>query len=212
MPTLNAVLLVGPTGAGKSPLGAYLETSGLAGRRCFHFDFGENLRSAAETPALYPLIGAPEIGIVRNSLATGALLEDNQFYIVKAIFESFARVRGIGAEDIVLLNGMPRHVGQAERIAEFIDVRLLVHLNCSDETVSRRIATNAGGDRTGRVDDGAAAVARKCETFRKRTVPLLTYYGAQTNTEIVSVPVDESTGPEAIAAAMEQALKGAKGW
>ena len=43
----NAVLLLGPTGAGKTPLGNYLEENGLGDCRCVHFDFGENLRMVA---------------------------------------------------------------------------------------------------------------------------------------------------------------------
>ena len=43
--TLWAVLLLGPTGAGKSPLGDWLEARGLWGRPCHHFDFGANLRA-----------------------------------------------------------------------------------------------------------------------------------------------------------------------
>ena len=44
----KAILLLGPTGSGKSPLGDELEANGLNGRRCLHFDFGRRLRRAAE--------------------------------------------------------------------------------------------------------------------------------------------------------------------
>ncbi len=43
----KAILLLGPTGSGKTPLGQALEKKGLAGRRCVHFDFGANLREIA---------------------------------------------------------------------------------------------------------------------------------------------------------------------
>jgi len=43
----DAILLVGPTGAGKTPLGEWLQLHGLWGRRCHHFDFGTNLREVA---------------------------------------------------------------------------------------------------------------------------------------------------------------------
>ena len=47
----KAVLLVGPTGCGKSPLGQLLERLGLKGMRCLHFDFGKRLRKInAERP------------------------------------------------------------------------------------------------------------------------------------------------------------------
>jgi adenylate kinase family enzyme len=40
----NAVLIVGPTGSGKTPLGEFLQQTGLWEKRCFHFDFGKALR------------------------------------------------------------------------------------------------------------------------------------------------------------------------
>jgi len=40
-----AVLLLGPTGAGKTPLGEMIEARGLWGMSCLHFDFGANLRA-----------------------------------------------------------------------------------------------------------------------------------------------------------------------
>ncbi|MEE8450650.1 MAG: hypothetical protein V3R99_02015 [Thermoguttaceae bacterium] len=40
----RAALLLGPTGAGKTPLGRLIEQRGLWGVRCLHFDFGDNLR------------------------------------------------------------------------------------------------------------------------------------------------------------------------
>ena len=46
-----ALLLLGPTGSGKTPLGDEIERRGLYGRRCLHFDFGASLRAAASAPA-----------------------------------------------------------------------------------------------------------------------------------------------------------------
>ena len=43
----QAVVLLGPTGSGKTPLGEWLEAKGLGGRRCHHFDFGTRLRRVA---------------------------------------------------------------------------------------------------------------------------------------------------------------------
>lgn len=44
---LPAVLLLGPTGAGKTPLGRICAQRGLWGRSCTHVDFGACLRRAA---------------------------------------------------------------------------------------------------------------------------------------------------------------------
>ena len=39
-----AVLILGSTGSGKTPLGEYIEQNGLNGIKCHHFDFGACLR------------------------------------------------------------------------------------------------------------------------------------------------------------------------
>lgn len=43
---VDVVLLVGPTGSGKSPPGDLLAKRGFLGRRAHHLDFGSALRSA----------------------------------------------------------------------------------------------------------------------------------------------------------------------
>jgi hypothetical protein len=42
------MLLIGPTGVGKTPFGSCLEKNGFRGRRCLHFDFGHELRTVAQ--------------------------------------------------------------------------------------------------------------------------------------------------------------------
>ena len=42
--TREAILLLGPTGSGKTPLGQVLEERGLWGHTSRHFDFGASLR------------------------------------------------------------------------------------------------------------------------------------------------------------------------
>ena len=49
MPPSDAILLLGPTAAGKTPLGQLFADRGLWGRPCVHFDFGENLRRIADS-------------------------------------------------------------------------------------------------------------------------------------------------------------------
>ena len=181
----QAILLLGPTGSGKTPLGELLDSHGLAGRRCLHFDFGQQLRliaAAAQPPAG---LTQDQSDFVRSVLQTGALLEDEHFCIAEKILTGFLAERNTGRGDLVILNGLPRHIGQADAMDALLDVRALVVLNCDAATIVKRIHTNAGGDRAERTDDDIGFVRRKLDVFAQRTIPLVEHYaklGAETKT------------------------------
>ncbi len=174
-PPQPSLLLIGPTGSGKTPLGRLLEARGWRGRRCHHFDFGAELRAAARRPEGSGLLPG-ELEVVRRSLETGALLEDEDFPVALKILRSFRGRRDIGAEDFLVLNGLPRHAGQAVMIEPEAAVGTVVVLEAPPDVVRERIRLDTGRDRAGRVDDDLAAVEAKLEIFRARTQPLLEHY------------------------------------
>lgn len=173
----KAVLLVGPTGCGKTPLGELLETEGLWGRRCLHFDFGRVLRASAGGQA--GRLTYKEHELVGRLLRTGALLEDEHFSIARKLLIDFMTERNAGGDTLVVLNGLPRHVGQARAMEVVVEMRALVSLECAPHITWERVRTNAGGDRGERVDDTLEEVKQRLEVFRQRTVPLLEYYGVR---------------------------------
>jgi adenylate kinase family enzyme len=61
----KAILLLGPTGSGKTPLGQVLEERGLWGHTCMHFDFGANLREIVACNKPDGPIGAEDITLLR---------------------------------------------------------------------------------------------------------------------------------------------------
>ncbi len=194
----DAILLVGPTGAGKTPLGDALARDGLAGRTCRHFDFGAQLRAAVAGDGAAAGLDAGEIAFLRDVLQRGALLEDEQFPLAAKLLGRFLADADDG--DLVVLNGLPRHVGQARAIEPILSVRAVVELACEAETVAARIARNSGGDRAGRTDDTPAEVAGKLAIYRDRTASLLEHYrvgGAESVTVHVGV---DTTGEDARAA------------
>lgn len=172
----QALLMIGPTGSGKTPLGDAIQAAGLWGRRCHHFDFGQQLRNAGEGRAPEGLFEAPETAFIRSVLEDGALLEDEQFLIAEKLMLSFLDERGAAIDDVVVLNGLPRHAGQAAAVEGIVNVAWVVSLECTPEVVVARIGANTGGDRTGRADDGMEAVGRKLVTFAERTAPLVERY------------------------------------
>jgi len=176
---MPAILLLGPTGSGKTPLGERLEQGGLGNTPCVHFDFGAQLRAAVARGESHPCLSPSELDFLRTVLETGALLEDEHFPIALRILQSFRIDRCTDPTTLVVLNGLPRHLGQARALEGMVEVRAVVELQCSAETVWQRLHQNTGGDRTGRDDDHPEAVGAKLAIFQQRTAPLVEYYAAQ---------------------------------
>jgi adenylate kinase family enzyme len=192
MPRPHALLLIGPTGSGKTPFGDEIERRGLWGRPCSHFDFGSQLRAAAGgSPP--PRLRAADLDFLRGVLARGALLEDERFYIAETILRAFLAVH---PEDRIVLNGLPRHVGQAEDVDRLVNVEAVVELVCPPDVVLERIRTNAGGDRAERVDDDPDAVQSKLAIYAERTEPLVEHYRAR-GARILSIPIAADTTADA---------------
>jgi adenylate kinase len=194
-------LLLGPTGAGKSPLGRMLEEKGVAGRRCFHFDFGAELRAVAAAPEGAVILPPGERKVVLRSLATGALLEDHEFPIALRILRAFVLRSGVAEADRLVLNGLPRHIGQARMMEDVVRVAAVISLEAGAEVIRERIALNTGGDRVDRVDDELQAVRRKLVLFRMRTLPLIEYYENR-EVPVFRLPIGARTGAEDLYAAV----------
>jgi len=191
-PPQEALLILGPTGSGKTPLGNHLARNGWAGRCCFHFDFGARLRRAVGGK-----VGGftdDEIAFLRQVLTSGALLENESFHLAERILQEFLDRCGIGTGDLLVLNGLPRHTGQATAIDARVAVRTVIRLHCAPDVVLERLRRNAGGDRGSRTDDDAALVREKLRIYEGRTVQLAEHYrrrGAAMHDLRVSV----ATGP-----------------
>lgn len=192
-----AILLVGPTGAGKSPVGDYMERKIHGSSRIFHFDFGALLRRLdSNGPGLFD-ITAKEINIVRQSLATGALLENDDFLIAVKILLGFAGEKQMEPSDLILLNGLPRHTAQALTIEPYAEIKQVWSLVCTPAVIKERIKRNSGGDRTHRTDDDDAAIENKLDIFHKQTMPLLDHY-LKKRVPVLSLAVAIETTPEQI--------------
>ncbi len=200
----QAVLILGPSGSGKSPFGDYLEITGLWGRDCLHFDFGRWLRKAVRRRPL-DVLAPEEVEFLEGVLHEGKLLEDRHFHIARKILLHFIRGHRpeLAAGRLLILNGLPRHIGQARDVDGLVDVRAVIELDCPPEVSRERIATNAGGDREHRDDDQLDAVRRRHRDFELRTRPVIDHYRSQ-GAEVLTVPVGVCTGPAELATATER--------
>lgn len=171
-----SLLILGPTGSGKTPLGGEIEGRGLSGGRCVHFDFGANLRSLAAAPDAPEWLSSAEIARIRESLATGALFEDRDMPMIFKIVDRFAGEREIGPGSLLVLNGLPRHEDQARALAARLTVESVVQLEASAAVVLERLRLDPGADRAARADDSLEAVERRLADYHARTLPLVAFY------------------------------------
>jgi adenylate kinase family enzyme len=188
---VDAMLILGPTGSGKSPLGDLFTSCGFLGRRSYHLDFGSELRaivsgmgSSSYTPSEQDFI----IGVLER----GLLLENEHFALARKIINLFLERSRFRSGDILVLNGIPRHEGQAKDIASIAVIHSLVVLDCSAGSVFRRIRENTGGDRAGREDDERMLIEKKLRIFRERTAPLIEHY-ARAGSRIYRIDINERT-------------------
>jgi len=191
----KSILLLGPTGAGKSPLGDQIEKNGIKGGKCFHFDFGHELRSIAEREHPPEGFGEKDFSFIRDVLEKGLLLDNEHFHIAEKIVRHFLQRNDFREDTVLVLNGLPRHVGQAQDMSGIVSVRSVLVLECTSEEVYKRINRNAGGDRTGRSDDSIDMISRKLEIFKARTAPLIEYYSNR-DAAIVKIRTAETSTPE----------------
>ncbi len=176
---LDSILLLGPTGVGKSPLGEAISRLGLFERRCHHLDFGSELRGAVSDAGRSSNYARRELDFIHGVLEQGLLLENEHFPLAVKIISLFLNRSGFAKGDILVLNGIPRHAGQARDIATIAKVHALCVLDGSADVVLSRILSNVGGDRTEREDDIIGLIEKKLAIFRDRTEPLIEHYEQQ---------------------------------
>jgi adenylate kinase len=79
--------------------------------------------------------------------------------------------------DILVLDGIPRNVGQAKIMDEQIDVQKVFHLSCPNrEMLFHRLKKRALKDN--RLDDAnEQVIQRRLDTYETESKPVLSYYG-----------------------------------
>jgi len=190
---IRGILLIGPTGSGKSPQGMLIERRG--GFR--HFDFGAELRAAAAGQGgLLPA----DVAFVGQMLETHALLPDERFGIAARLLDAFLiRTRFDRERERLVLNGLPRHAGQAQALAARVRVEHVVVLEADAAAVRTRVARRRRGeglDHAGRPDDSPEAIEHKLALFARETEPLIAGYAAQPGVLISRVRVEADAADE----------------
>ncbi|MDI6845682.1 MAG: nucleoside monophosphate kinase [Candidatus Saccharicenans sp.] len=217
---MKAILISGPPGAGKTPLGDYLEKNLSGEKKFWHFDFGRELREIVESSAGQNsgreddnqgnvassnqcsrvqgevLTFTPaELARIKKSLQTAALFEESDRELVKKILLRFFARKKISCRDVVVLNGLPRHSSQFFWLQGLLSIALVVHLMCSEEVALARILTNLQDERRGRQDDKPEVVRKRYRQYLQRTAPLLEFLRRE-GLPVLELQVGPRTTPE----------------
>ncbi len=87
-------------------------------------------------------------------------------------------------EDVLVLDGIPRNVRQAEILENYIDVHQVFHLSCPDRAeLAKRMRSRALKEN--RMDDASDVVIEKrIKTYEAETKPILEFYSDALRTDI----------------------------
>lgn len=162
----SSILLIGPPGVGKGTQGKML--GAIPG--FFHLATGDMFRS---------LDKESEIGLEFTRYSSQGLLVPD-FLTVRLwrqhVAKLISRELYSPANDILLLDGIPRSKPQAESMRECIDPFIVIHLVCKDiDEMVRRMQKRA--TEQGRPDDAdESIIRRRFEVYKEQTAPVLACY------------------------------------
>ncbi|WP_411847708.1 nucleoside monophosphate kinase [Roseibacillus persicicus] len=166
-PKMSAILLLGAPGAGKGTLGKTLG----AIPRFFHCACGDVFRS---------LDTRTRIGqeFVRYS-SSGELVPDElTVELWRTQMRNWADTHVYKPDiDLLILDGIPRNVRQAEIMEESLIIHQVIHLSCPERSeLARRMRKRALKEN--RYDDANdAVIEQRIRTYEEETKPILEFYG-----------------------------------
>ncbi|RKU14538.1 adenylate kinase [Candidatus Poribacteria bacterium] len=165
-PSLQSVLLLGPPGVGKGTQGKLL--SHIPG--IFHLSSGDMFRELDEDS---------ELGQLFNQYATrGEFVPDKiTVKIWKEYLRSKIEMNFYNPEtDLLILDGIPRNMTQAELLSPYINVLKILYMVCEDrEVMFERIRGRAVKEN--RRDDADELVVRyRWDVYKRETEPLIDHY------------------------------------
>lgn len=162
----KTILLFGPPGVGKGTQGKIIaQIPGF-----FHSSTGDIFRN---------LDANSEVGkLFYRYSSRGELVPDDVTIKIWATNIYANTILGLFKEsqDILVLDGMPRNVRQANLLYRYIDVLAVINLVCSDtEALFERMKKRA--IKSNRIDDAKEdVIRRRFEVYQAETKPVLDFY------------------------------------
>lgn len=179
---LRTVLLFGAPGSGKGTQGKVL--GAVPG--FFHCSCGEVFRSLK--------LDTPLGRVFVEYSSRGELVPDGPTIDLWRQFIGNCQQAGQydPASDILVLDGIPRNVAQAELLQDTLDVRAVVYLTCPQiEKLVQRLQRRALKEN--RLDDAnLETIRRRLETYDQESRPVLEFFGTEVLHEVdaTQTPLD----------------------
>lgn len=176
----RAILLFGAPGSGKGTIGRAL--GAIPG--FVHCACGDVFRTMdMSSPIGRVFVDYSSKGLLVPDDTTVALWKESIDGMVGAH-------RFVPDRDLLVLDGIPRNVAQAEIMDSYLDVERVFHLDCSDETLMvQRLRRRALKEN--RLDDASDdVISRRREVYEQESRPVLAHYP----TDMIT-PVDALGSP-----------------
>jgi len=169
-----AIIILGAPGSGKGTQGKILGTI----PRFFHCACGDVFRSLdTRTPLGMKFV---------EYSSRGELVPDElTISLWKAQIDNLADTYIYKPDiDLLVLDGIPRNVRQAELLSQHVEVQRVFHLSCPNrDELARRMRKRALKDN--RIDDASDLVInQRIATYEAETKPILEYYSPSMITDI----------------------------
>ena len=178
----KSILLFGPPGVGKGTQGKILHA--IPG--FFHVSVGDVFRAIDADSA--------DGQAIREYTSVGKLVPDAVTIEIwkNAMDAHVASSAYKPEEDLLILDGMPRNVAQTDLVAEYVEVRKIINLQCGDaDEMINRIRHRASCEK--RTDDANEEVIRqRFGVYREQTQPVLEQYSADQieNVQAIGSPAE----------------------
>lgn len=177
----KAYYLIGPPASGKGTHGKLI--GGLPG--FFHFSMGQAFRSIQPNSAQERL----EMKQAHEMTSRGYLASDDLAHrIFEDYFKGLTASRQFDpAEQILILDGIPRRRSQAEWLSERVELLNVIEFICDADVIQQRVERRAMQE--GRADDTADVIHTRLQVYSDEHPALMDFFPQE---KIVAIRSDES--------------------